>query len=64
MTDTVLEMTSNSSTAHNQERLDALRLYLITDRTLLPEDQFLAGIETALKGGVRSEEHTSELQSR
>ena len=54
MTDNVLDMTSNSSTAHNRERLDALRLYLITDRTLLPEDQFLACIETALKGGVRA----------
>jgi thiamine-phosphate pyrophosphorylase len=27
---------------------------LITDRTLLLEDQFLAGIEAALKGGVRA----------
>jgi thiamine-phosphate pyrophosphorylase len=54
MTDTVLGMTSNPSTANNRERLDALRLYLITDRTLLPEDQFLAGIEAALKGGVRA----------
>ncbi|MDH5763527.1 MAG: thiamine phosphate synthase [Nitrospinota bacterium] len=54
MTDTVLEMTSDSTTAHNRERLDAFRLYLITDRSLLPEDQFLAGIEAALKGGVRA----------
>ncbi len=54
MTDTVLKMTSDPSTAHNRERLDALRVYLITDRTLLPEDQFLAGIEAALKGGVRA----------
>jgi thiamine-phosphate pyrophosphorylase len=54
MTDTVLEMTSDSTTAHNRERLDAFRLYLITDRSLLPEEQFLAGIEAALKGGVRA----------
>ncbi len=53
MTDTVLDMTSKPS-AQNRERLDALRLYLITDRTLLPEGQFLAGIEAALKGGVRA----------
>ena len=53
MTDTVLKMTSDPSTL-NRERLDALRLYLITDRALLPEDQFLAGIEAALKGGVRA----------
>jgi thiamine-phosphate pyrophosphorylase len=53
MTDTVLEMTSDPST-QNRKRLDALRLYLITDRTLLPEDQFLASIESALKGGVRA----------
>jgi thiamine-phosphate pyrophosphorylase len=54
MTDTVLEMTSDPSIAHNRERLDALRLYLITDRSLLPEDQFLTGIEAVLKGGVRA----------
>ena len=53
MTDTVLEMTSDPFTQH-REHLDALRLYLITDRTLLPEGQFLAGIEAALKGGVRA----------
>jgi len=53
MTETLLEMTNDPST-QNRERLDALRLYLITDRTLLPEDQFLAGIESALKGGVRA----------
>ncbi|MDH5459048.1 MAG: thiamine phosphate synthase [Nitrospinota bacterium] len=53
MTETLLEMTSNPST-QNRERLDALRLYLITDRALLPEGQFLAGIEAALKGGVRA----------
>jgi len=53
MTDTVLEMTTDPST-HDRQRLDALRLYLITDRTLLPGDQFLAGIEAALKGGVRA----------
>ena len=53
MTDTVLEMTTDPST-HDRKRLDALRLYLITDRTLLPGDQFLAGIEAALKGGVRA----------
>ena len=53
MTETLLEMTSDPST-QNRERLDALRLYLITDRTLLPEDQFLASIEAALKGGVRA----------
>ena len=53
MTETLLEMTSDPST-QNRERLDALRLYLITDRALLPEGQFLAGIEAALKGGVRA----------
>lgn len=53
MTDTVLEMTSNPST-QNPERLDALRLYLITDRTLLPEGKFLDSIEAALKGGVQA----------
>jgi len=53
MTDTVLEMT-DPSTAPDRERLEALRLYLITDRALLPEGQFLAGIEAALKGGVRA----------
>jgi thiamine-phosphate pyrophosphorylase len=53
MTDTVLTMTTDPST-QNQGRLEALRLYLITDRTLLPEGQFLAGIEAALKGGVRA----------
>jgi thiamine-phosphate pyrophosphorylase len=53
MTDTVLEMTSDPFT-QNRERLNALRLYLITDRALLPEGQFLAGIESALKGGVRA----------
>jgi thiamine-phosphate pyrophosphorylase len=53
MTDTVLEMTNDPS-IQNRERLDALRLYLITDRALLPEGQFLAGIESALKGGVRA----------
>ena len=53
MTETLLEMTSDPST-QNRERLDALRLYLITDRVLLPEGQFLAGIEAALKGGVRA----------
>ena len=54
MTDTVLEMTSDSTAAQNNERLEAIRLYLITDRTLLPEDQFLTGIEAALRGGVRA----------
>ena len=54
MTDTVLEMTSDPTTAQNKERLEALRLYLITDRTLLPEDRFLTSIEAALKGGVRA----------
>jgi hypothetical protein len=44
MTETLLEMTSDPST-QNRERLDALRLYLITDRVLLPEGQFLAGID-------------------
>ncbi|NIQ00242.1 MAG: thiamine phosphate synthase [Nitrospinaceae bacterium] len=34
--------------------MEALRVYLITDRSLLPEDGFLAGIEAALKGGVRA----------
>ena len=54
MTDTVLEMTSDPPAAQNQERLEALRLYLITDRMLLPEDHFMTGIEAALKGGVRA----------
>ena len=54
MTDTVLEMTSDSSSASDQERLEALRLYLITDQSLLPEGQFLTGVEAALKGGVRA----------
>lgn len=54
MTDTVLEMTSDPATDPNRQRLDALRLYLITDRSLLPPDQFLTGIEAALKGGVRA----------
>jgi thiamine-phosphate pyrophosphorylase len=54
MTYTVLEMTSDPLAAQNKERLEAIRLYLITDRTLLPEDQFLTGIEAALKGGVRA----------
>ncbi len=54
MTDTVLEMTANTSASHHRGELDKLRVYLITDRTLLPEDQFLAGIEAALKGGVRA----------
>jgi thiamine-phosphate pyrophosphorylase len=53
MTDTVLDKIMDPS-SQNRERLDALRLYLITDRALLPEDQFLAGIEAALKGGVRA----------
>ena len=53
MTDTVLDKIMDPST-QNRERFDALRLYLITDRALLPEDQFLAGIEAALKGGVRA----------
>lgn len=42
----------NATTAG--ERLDGLRVYLITDRTLLPENEFLRGIESALKGGIRS----------
>jgi thiamine-phosphate pyrophosphorylase len=54
MTDTVVEITSDPIADQNNERLEALRLYLITDRTLLPEDQFLTGIEAALKGGVRA----------
>ena len=54
MTDTVLEMIKDQSTTSHRGRLDALRLYLITDRTLLPEGQFMAGIEAALKGGVRA----------
>jgi len=54
MTDTVQEMTSEPPATQNRGRLDALRLYLITDRSLLPEDQFCAGIEAALKGGVRA----------
>jgi thiamine-phosphate pyrophosphorylase len=54
MTYTVLEMTSDPLATQNKERLEAIRLYLITDRTLLPEDQFLTGIEAALKGGVRA----------
>ena len=54
MTDTVLEMTSESLAGQNPNRLEALRLYLITDRTLLPEDRFLASLEAALQGGVRA----------
>ncbi len=54
MTDTALKMTADSSTTHNRGRLDALRVYLITDRTLLPGNQFLTGIDAALKGGVRA----------
>ena len=54
MTEPVLEMTSDPTAGENQERLVALRLYVITDRTLLPEDQFLTGVEAALKGGVRA----------
>ncbi len=54
MTDTVQEMTTDASANQNREPLDALRLYLITDRSLLPEDQFLTGLEAALKGGVRA----------
>ena len=34
--------------------LDFLKVYLITDRTLLPRHQFLQGIEYALEGGVRA----------
>lgn len=54
MTDTVLTMTPEPTGHRNQDSLDALRLYLVTDRSLLPEDQFLVGIEAALKGGVRA----------
>ena len=54
MTDTALKMTADLSAAHNRGRLDALRVYLITDRTLLPGNQFLTGIDAALKGGVRA----------
>jgi thiamine-phosphate pyrophosphorylase len=54
MTDTVLEMTTDQSITSDRGRLDALRLYLITDRTLLPDGQFLTGIEAALKGGARA----------
>lgn len=34
--------------------LDYLRVYLITDRTLFPEKDFLRAVESALKGGVRA----------
>lgn len=51
MTEPLLEMTS---ALQSRQPLDALRVTLITDRTLLPEDQFLSGIEAALKGGVRT----------
>ena len=54
MTDTILTMTPEQTGHLNQESLDALRLYLVTDRSLLPDHQFLAGIEAALKGGVRA----------
>lgn len=37
-----------------RRQLDFLRVYLITDRTLLPGKQFLMEIEAALRGGVRS----------
>ncbi len=54
MTEPLLEMTSDASAIQPRQSRDALRVYLITDRTLLPEDQFLPGIEAALKGGVRA----------
>ena len=54
MTDTVLKMTADTSASQNRGELDKLRVYLITDRTLLPEDHFLNSLEAALKGGVRA----------
>jgi thiamine-phosphate pyrophosphorylase len=33
---------------------DFLKVYVITDRKLLPEGKFLDGVESALKGGVRA----------
>jgi len=54
MTDSALDTIPASFAAGNRKTLDALRLYLITDRTLLPEGGFLAAIEAALKGGVRA----------
>ena len=33
---------------------DYLKVYVITDRKLLPEGKFLDGVESALKGGVRA----------
>ena len=49
MTDTLLKMTADTSASQNRGELDKLRVYLITDRTLLPQDQLLNGIEAALK---------------
>lgn len=34
--------------------LEKIRVYLITDRTLVPEKDFFSGIEAALSGGVRA----------
>jgi len=36
-----------------EPELDFLRVYLISDRSLLPRHRFLEGIESALRGGVR-----------
>ncbi|MEC7641513.1 MAG: thiamine phosphate synthase [Nitrospinota bacterium] len=38
--------------AEPHPNLDFLRVYLITDRKLLPEKHFLQGVESALKGGI------------
>ncbi len=54
MTEPLLEMTSDTSAIQPRQFRDALRVVLITDRSLLPENQFLSGIEAALKGGVRA----------
>ncbi len=61
MTDTLLKMTADTSASQNRGELDKLRVYLITDRTLLPGNQFLTGIDAALKGGVRAIQLTEDV---
>ncbi len=53
----VLTTIKNKDTASTQDirhRLDDLRVYLITDRSLFAEKKFLGAVESALKGGVRA----------
>lgn len=40
--------------AERRRELDFLHVYLITDRSLLPANDFPQGLESALKGGIRS----------